>query len=355
MDKVNEKEGPSTSPNVPTSEEEQILIQPGEQDASPGLTTEEMLLRSSDKEGVKGLEKLVVERHRLSGAARKRMKFLIKKGMAPDEARKEALKPIGPRQTIGHGTKRKRSEYSTPKGKEPERAKHKASKASQSSGASKAPAQIVSTYSQVAAGLKVGIMDKKYPEVILEMDQLKAIEEAILEEIMALGKEESIKPKFQQSLMEPGWLCLTCSDKATVEWLRSIQPKLKPWEGADLRIAEEAELPHPEILVGYLPESQNLSSEKILKLVENQNEGLKTSSWRVLRRGSSGPMVEVTISADRMSVERLRALNWRINYRFGQSSLRLKGSETSGPVSEKPKVEEMGKVGKPPGIEKAEA
>ncbi|XP_045474024.1 uncharacterized protein LOC123680265 [Harmonia axyridis] len=206
-------------------------------------------------------------------------------------------------------------------------------------------------------------MDKKYPEVILEIDQLKAIKKSIMEEVMALGKEDAIKPNFQQSHIRPGWLDLTCFDKATVEWLRNIQPKLKPWEGADLRIAEEAELPHLEILVGYLPESQDLSCEEIFKLVENHNEGLKTSSWRVLRRGPSGPMHEIVISDDRASVERLRAQNWRINYLFGQSNLRLKGSKatverreapqasTSGP--ERPKGEETEKVVKPPGNEEA--
>ncbi|XP_045473776.1 uncharacterized protein LOC123680114 [Harmonia axyridis] len=334
MDQINETEGPGTSLNVPTSGEEQSPIQPGEQDASPGPTTEKMLLRSGDEEDRKGLENLAVKRPRLSGAARKRMKFLIREGMAPDEARKESSKPIGPRPATGQVTKRNRSEDSAPKGEEPKREKHETSKVSQSSGAStsgasKAPAQIMPTNSQVAAGLKVSIMDKKYPEVILKMDQLKAIKKAIVKEIMALDKEDSIKPNFQKSHMRRGWLSLTCSDEDTFEWLKSIQPKLKPWEGADLRITEEEELPHSEILVGYLPESQDLSSEKILTLVENQNEGLKTSSWRVIRRRPSGPMLKVVISADRMSVERLRALNWRINYAFGQTGLRLKGSETT--------------------------
>ncbi|XP_045482301.1 uncharacterized protein LOC123686294 [Harmonia axyridis] len=208
-------------------------------------------------------------------------------------------------------------------------------------------------------------MHKKIPEVILEMDQLMAIKKSLMEEIIALGNEDAITPTFQQLHIRPGWLGLTCSDKATVEWLKSIQPKLKPWVGADLRIDEEAELPHPEILVGYLPDSHDLSNEKILKAVENQNAGLKTSSWRVLRRGPSGPMLEIVISADRTSVERLRAKNWQINYFFGQTNLRLKGPKTmaerrgasqaptSGPASKRPKGEVKKKVVKPPGNEEA--
>ncbi|XP_045466867.1 uncharacterized protein LOC123675544 [Harmonia axyridis] len=208
----------------------------------------------------------------------------------------------------------------------------------QPSGAPKAPGQGGPTYSQVTAGLKVGIMDRKYPEVILEMDQLKATKNSIMEQIIALGKEDAIKPTFQQLHMRPVWLGLTCSDKATVEWLRSIQPKLKPWKGADLSIAEEAELPHPEILVGYLLDSQDLSTEEVYKVVENQNAGFKTSSWRVIRRGPSGPMLEFFISAVRASVERLKAQNWRINYLFGQTNLRLKGPKATIESREAPQA-----------------
>ncbi|XP_045471710.1 RE1-silencing transcription factor-like [Harmonia axyridis] len=266
------KEGPSNSPNV-LMEEEQSLAQPEKQGASPGPMAKEMMLKSSDEEK----EDEVLHKER-------------------DDARKEASKPIGPSQTTGCATKRTRSEDSTPKGKKPKSAKYEASKAArssgvtgaqasgaykvQSSGASRAqpsrtpkvPAPGGPTYSQVTAGLKVGIMYKKFPEVILEMDQLKAIKKFLI-----------ITPKFQQLHMRPSWLELTCSDKAT--------------EGSDLRIAEEAELPHPEILVGYLPDSHDLSTEEILKVVENQNAGLKTSSWRVFLRGPSGPMLEIVISS----------------------------------------------------------
>ncbi|XP_045476780.1 uncharacterized protein LOC123682275 isoform X2 [Harmonia axyridis] len=313
-----------------------------------------MLLRSGNevvdkdvkKPKKKKAKKTKKDNVKLTRGGKKRMKLLMEGGMAQEEAKKLALQMFGPKLTMAPPAKKIRLEDSTPKGKEPMQTTQEVSKASQFSGASKAPIPNRPIYSQKITGIKVGILDKNYPEVLLRINQLKAIEAAILESIFALEREATVRPKFQHLHNRPGWLGLTCLDIATLEWLKSILPKLKPWEGAELRIVEEAELPYPQILTGYLPNSQDLSNEQIFFLMEIQNEDLKTSGWRILRREPSNTMLEVVISADSKSVEKLKALNCRINYKFGQISLHLKGHKisVSSTGSEKPNAGEEKKV-----------
>ncbi|KAG5863387.1 hypothetical protein JTB14_015712 [Gonioctena quinquepunctata] len=97
-----------------------------------------------------------------------------------------------------------------------------------------------------------------------------------------------------------------CADNTTMQWLKSTIEDIKPWEGAELRVVEEAEMPHNEILVVYLSGSQRYSSEKILGLIEAQNESPNATNRRVPRRASEGPLELLTFSIDHQSAGRLR-------------------------------------------------
>lgn len=176
-------------------------------------------------------------------------------------------------------------------------------------------------------GTKVGIMHSNYPEELLTMEQLKAIEEHLLDKIVETGLKSNLKPKFLQHHKRPGWLGLTCADEATAKWLLGLQAELKPWQDATLKVVKEADLPHTEILVAYLPNSQDCTNEKILSFIEAQNEGLRATSWRILRRNAVGPMLEVAISADNKSAEVVKKMGYRISYKYGIVQLRPRGSK----------------------------
>lgn len=277
---------------------------------------EDVLLASSDDDVNKALQSLDLKtkRVRLSGAARKRMKFFIQKGETADKARELALKGGRP---PNKATKRIRSDGSTPDARDTKRAKTTEGSAAPAKGAKP-------SFSQVLTGVKIGIMHSSYPEVLLKMEELEAIQEAILDKIVEIGKGAAIKPQFHQIHKRPGWLGITCTDKATAEWMKGLQDELQPWSGATLKIVSEAEMPHTEILVAYVPGSQDYTDEKILGLIEAQNEGLNAKSWRILRKTVAGSSLEITLSVDVQSSERLKKLNYKIGYRFGQIQLRPK-------------------------------
>ncbi|KAG5871678.1 hypothetical protein JTB14_007361 [Gonioctena quinquepunctata] len=61
-----------------------------------------------------------------------------------------------------------------------------------------------------------------------------------------------------------------CANNTTMRRLKNTVKDIKP----KLKIVEEAEMPHNEILMAYLPGSQGYSTQKIIGLIEAQNESL---------------------------------------------------------------------------------
>lgn len=314
---------------------------------------EEDLLKDSDEELAKNLERLGTkdQKVRLSGAARKRMRFLIKSGVTPEEARQKALKPMpkAPKTSTGKvaeatkASKRPRSEGSTPEVNPTKKVKRQAVPMTGRKIA----------YSQAAKGIKMGITARNYPEELLTTEQMAAVQEAIMDKVREQGKKGSTKPHFYQAQQRPGWLAITCADEPTAEWLGGLGAALKPWEGADLRILEDKDMPHSEILIGYLPGSQDYSNEKILATIEAQND-LKATVWRVLRRNPVGPTLEVTLSVDTQSINKLEQCRLEISYKFGQLKLRRKGKKVEATPEGEPTTSTTSPMEIPEEIDKPE-
>lgn len=74
------------------------------------------------------------------------------------------------------------------------------------------------SYKQALEGKKVGIIHKRYPEVNLNTEQLKATQKAIIEEILKV-EEESLQSKFLGAVFKAGYLVINCADEVTEEWL----------------------------------------------------------------------------------------------------------------------------------------
>lgn len=279
------------------------------------------------------------KRIRLSGAARKRMKFLKKSGLTQEEARQKALVPMPPKKRVETDTsqkvsgdpctsKRPYSAGSTPEVNPSKRAKRRPTAPSGTAG------QRVD-YSAAVSGIKMGIISQNYPDELLTTEQMSAVQDAILKEVRGLLHAQdagSIQPKFQQAQHRPGWLALTCCDRQTADWLKNLGSKLSPCKGAQLRVVEDKDMPHPEILVGYLPASQGDSNESILELIEAQND-LKARSWKVLRRNPSGSSLELTVSVDTLTMRKLEANKLKVNYKFGFVQFRKRGKRGQGSAS----------------------
>uniref|UniRef100_A0A1Y1N1I1 DUF4780 domain-containing protein n=1 Tax=Photinus pyralis TaxID=7054 RepID=A0A1Y1N1I1_PHOPY len=98
----------------------------------------------------------------------------------------------------------------------------------------------------------VGILHGRYPEMHLTTEELKALQEGILEIIRNL-EEGMVGPQFLGSTFKPGRLLVNCADETTAEWLKGVVPSVKPWEGVTLRAIDEKEIPKATIVKDYFP------------------------------------------------------------------------------------------------------
>ncbi|KAG5876599.1 hypothetical protein JTB14_021566 [Gonioctena quinquepunctata] len=93
---------------------------------------------------------------------------------------------------------------------------------------------------------------------------MESLNKIVLDENIESVKKAATKPCFHSLHNRPGWMALMCADNTTMQRLESTIKDITPWERAELREDEEAEIPHNEILVVYPPGRQRFSTPKIL-------------------------------------------------------------------------------------------
>lgn len=318
--------GSPKSPTIPEEIEQRLLAtSEGEASESEKLT--------------KAVDDLKLRRKGLSQAARKRFKWLLGHGHTEEEARELALIPVGPKHKPS-GEKRSRSDGSTPEGNTKRRKDAQGALDAQT--ATVQSAATVS-YRQAAESTRVGIIPENFPDVTMTTSQMEKVQNDILEKILLL-KEGDVKPEFAGCTFKPGFMVLACANKATAQWLGTIVGAVKPWEGAKLKAVEESDIPRPQILVGYFPNSQEDPSEKIMGFLKTQNEGLCVENWRVLHRASEKSCAQITFSMDIKSFENIKKKNFRLSYKFGQVVIRPAGSRAkTDKMEEKPETSGLSK------------
>src|ERR1700739_992770 len=172
---------------------------------TPTTTQDDSIDMEDTAQLQESVERLKLRDKRLSGAARKRLRWLLKQGIPEDQARSQAAKPIDPE---GRGSNRAQSEGSKSEAAMKKRPTPTGVDSPQdTSEAPKAKAPI--SFKEATEGRKVGILHQGFPGDCLSNDQMKAIQGAILQKIVDL-EEGAVKPKFLGSTYRAGWMVLNC-------------------------------------------------------------------------------------------------------------------------------------------------
>ncbi|KAL7726559.1 hypothetical protein ACLKA6_010424 [Drosophila palustris] len=290
---------------------------------------------------------------RLSGAARKRLAHYLAKGVPLEQARVLAKQPMPTAERgkkTGGSLKRERSANTTPEMSLPKRGSAKP-------GAGVTPARVPEieagstnrkaaqppipkpteatgtrehrSYSEVASSDRFAVIAKGYPTALLSTKELVMVREAILDKIRE-QRQGAVKPYFTGCSLRPGWLLISCANQETANWLKATVPKLKLWNGAQIEIVAEADMPRPQIYVGYFPKTEKCSNEDILQLLEGQNSALRIGDWRTLNRVERGKHVELTLSVDPVSDDLLKSQGYTLCYGFGLVNVRPKNRHSVG-------------------------
>lgn len=253
-------------------------------------------------------------RRGLSGAGVRWYLRYLASGLSPDNARKKAegRKKTGEDRediTTPLDPARKRARDSiTPKEREEvKRRKHREPEGT--------PKAAGGSYAAALKGEKVAILPKEYPHVTLGAEDLKNIEEAIVEEV-SQGWE--IKLRFEGIHFRPSMIIIDCEDAATAGWLSARVPILEAWKGVALETKMGDNIPKPHAITVYLPRSSGQETKKSVALIDAQNGGLNTKEWKVLHCKDEGTCQKIIFGIDIASLRTLGEQGNSICYRFGK-------------------------------------
>lgn len=274
---------------------------------------------------------------RLSGAQRRKLAGLMAKGMKRSEALEQCSTPV-PANKRTRGSK---------DGTPPDAKKHRGranqagpSKANQAgTSSSSAKSKEVAhrkkqiSYKDALQGVKMAVLMRAFPNALMNTEQLDMVGQAILDKIEEC-REDLVKPKFLNSTYKTGYLMLLCKDSNTADWLKKYAIELKPWEGAELWATLESNIPQSKTMIGFFPNSANLSHERILHRIQGQNAGLKIDLWRVLRKEDRGTTSLMVLSIDQTSAENITAQDLKLSYGFREIPVKIRGPQDPPTIEE---------------------
>ncbi|XP_059062601.1 uncharacterized protein LOC131855360 [Achroia grisella] len=166
-------------------------------------------------------------------------------------------------------------------------------------------------------------------------EMMSMVRSSVLCEVAKIT-EAGTGPRFVGCSFKPGWLLITCQNEPTKKWLESITPTLKPWAEAELSVLHEKSMPKLAIGTAFIPNSETNSVEVALKLLKSQNDCLNTDQWKILNRKEVENGTILTVSMDELSVDFIKAQDYKVNLGFRKVQFRIKGNTTSArqPTSE---------------------
>lgn len=256
-------------------------------------------------------------RRGLSGAGIRWYLRYLEQGLTPEEARKKADEHKCPSQVIKTLPKDLKRKHEVNNTTSPQQKKDKKKKEGTTS--------VSGSYATVVRTERVVILPKTFPGTTLSAKDLTLLEEALVEEMFS-GWD--YKLKFGGIHFRPGMLLIDCETPQSAEWLREKVPHLSNWKGVELQVRARDDIPKSHTAKLFLPRSQGQTTDKLLKLIEAQNEGLSTTLWKIVSKKDEGKGQILRIELDDLSYKRIKNNGYTIHYRFGKVTVQgLKRTE----------------------------
>lgn len=241
---------------------------------------------------------LALKRRRLSGAARKRLRRLLAKGIPYDSAVEAAISQVDERsQSISAASANNKGKNASSKNAP----KRKVEESAESS-------------------LRIGVTLHDYPKQLISKTNLGILKNAIMNAVEEIP-DNGPQVRFQSCSFRPGWLMLDCADEITSTWLKELLKDLQPWNGAQLKAVLGKDLPRPHISTVFIPNdvsNTKLPADKVLTRLKKMNHGLQTEEWTVINCQQEQSGDTWTFSIDETSFRALRGMDHKPYYGFTQ-------------------------------------
>lgn len=166
--------------------------------------------------------------------------------------------------------------------------------------------QSSSSYSEMAATVKMALVPESFPMEKLTKDQAIDIQDqmnVLIDEI-----EDENQPLFSTVGWVNGALMVHCIGAPTVDWLKAnLQGKTV--KDIQLRVVTAAELPKPVKLILKTRDTRTHDSAVLLKRLGKQNRGLITGEWRILAKEKGLDHIRWIFEIDQDSAKSIRERN----------------------------------------------
>ncbi|VEN60229.1 unnamed protein product [Callosobruchus maculatus] len=172
------------------------------------------------------------------------------------------------------------------------------------------------SYSGVTSAIKMSVFVGPEPETKMTPEQGALVQEAILQEIWKCQPGKG--PKFNHCQVEHGMVHLRCTDNHAVEWLKTIIPQLKPWEGAVLRTLPSKEIaPRVRVSVWIPKEHLNVDDPtQTLRRLKTQNEGIDADNWKAFNIKKEPKGAILIVGMDESSLRELARKEYKLHLGF---------------------------------------
>lgn len=174
-------------------------------------------------------------------------------------------------------------------------------------------------------GVKIIVAMADYPRAVLTEEQAKLVKDAILKLVVDVNaSNKATKPHFDGCNFIKGYLVFDCLDQPTITWLQHRSRELQLWDGCALRAMSEKVFRNSNMFSLHLSDSEQNSNEEIGNFLSKQNDGIDTSKWIFAERklNEKTKTVDLMIKVDPVSVKALHELNFKLNYKFNQVTMK---------------------------------
>ena len=244
------------------------------------------------------LNRLHLDKPKLSGAARRRLKKARSRGEGT-----EGFMQSGPSShastsapQTGPGTsKRTRTSSETPPS-----AKAKPTKRPRGT-------EPGVSFREALASPKMAIIKTSYPEDKLTESDIQYVQEVILRKIDEAQSSESL-PLLRTFSLQDGALIYYCENQDTCNWLQKNLDGVEIKDKSILKVVEAKDLPKP-VKVAFRTRDLKTSDPKVLlRRMQLLNKGLQTEHWKVVDRQPDPKGQRLILLMDKKSAELITSL-----------------------------------------------
>ncbi|XP_049769342.1 uncharacterized protein LOC126108139 [Schistocerca cancellata] len=160
--------------------------------------------------------------------------------------------------------------------------------------------------------MSMAVVPEGFPDIKMTEEQAEMLGTALVERINPSDKGEPIQ--FSAMQYENGGLAFTCANRTTKAWLCSTVPKIDPWPGAKLEVAQaETTLKGTTFVLWVIKGMNKRSNQQILDFLQKQNADISTTEWKIIKRVTeTDKRIRLTIWVDDKSSEDLKARNFKV-------------------------------------------